>query len=322
MKRTTLPLSLLIIALWASLQPADVLSFSAPFMNMRKTLTLLLGALALGWMSVSMLLALHPAWLERRLGGLDKLYATHKWTGIGAVLLVVAHWLLILSPRTLAAWGWIETLGQRSHGRQEGFSLMHLAREMGEWGAWLMIVVGIVALLRFVPYGWFRKLHKAFPVAFLIGAFHSVVLLPDEMRLTPFGVLVVVLALAGSLIAVVSLSGRIGRSHRHTGTVASADLTPAGILDLKIAVGSDWPGHQAGQFALLTIDPKEGAHPFTIISNWQRGGQLQSHGLGGVQNRHYNRHRYDAEKLAALEALYALMVAEPGTVTPIRAARK
>ncbi|HSD16769.1 MAG TPA: integrase arm-type DNA-binding domain-containing protein [Thermomonas sp.] len=51
-------------------------------------------------------------------------------------------------------------------------------------------------------------------------------------------------------------------------------------------------------------------------------GQLQSHGLGGVQNRHYNRHRYDAEKLAALEALYALMVAEPGTVTPIRAARK
>ena len=274
MKRTTLPLSLLIIALWASLQPADVLSFSATFMNMRKTLTLLLGVLALGWMSVSMLLALHPAWLERRLGGLDKLYATHKWTGIGAVLLVVAHWLLILSPRTLAAWGWIETLGQRSHGRQEGFSLMHLAREMGEWGAWLMIVVGIVALLRFVPYGWFRKLHKAFPVAFLIGAFHSVVLLPDEMRLTPFGVLVVVLALAGSLIAVVSLSGRIGRNHRHTGKVASADLTPAGVLDLKIAVGSDWPGHQAGQFALLTIDPKEGAHPFTIISNWQRGGQL------------------------------------------------
>lgn len=47
-------------------------------------------------------------------------------------------------------------------------------------------------------------------------------------------------------------------------------------------------------------------------------GQLQSHGLGGVQNRHYNMHRYDAEKLAALEALYALLTAEPATVTSIR----
>ncbi len=34
---------------------------------------------------------------------------------------------------------------------------------------------------------------------------------------------------------------------------------------------------------------------------------LQSHGLGGVQNRHYNRHRYDAEKRAALEALHTLV---------------
>lgn len=50
-------------------------------------------------------------------------------------------------------------------------------------------------------------------------------------------------------------------------------------------------------------------------------GQLQSHGLGGVQNRHYNRHRYDAEKRAALEALFTLLTAAPATVTPIRGAR-
>jgi DNA replication protein DnaC len=36
--------------------------------------------------------------------------------------------------------------------------------------------------------------------------------------------------------------------------------------------------------------------------------QLQSHGLGGVQNRHYNRHNYMAEKRQALIVLERLLV--------------
>ena len=276
MKRIGLPLSLLIVVLWAALQPPEVLSFSAPFMVMRKALTPLIGALAFGWMGFSMLLALRPAWLERSLGGLDKLFKVHKWAGISAVLLVVAHWLLILSPRTLMAWGWIETVvrSKRPHG-SGGASLIGLAKEMGEWSAWIMIVIGIVALLRFIPYGWFRKLHKAFPVAFLIGAFHSVVLVPDSMIRTPFAVLVLAIALGGSIIAVQSLVGLIGRSRRHAGKVSSVTLTPAGILDLQIKPGSDWPGHQSGQFALLTLDRKEGAHPFSIVSDWTPDASLR-----------------------------------------------
>jgi len=47
-------------------------------------------------------------------------------------------------------------------------------------------------------------------------------------------------------------------------------------------------------------------------------GQLQSHGLGGVQNRHYDRHDYAGEKLAALEALHKLLTGEPAKVTQLR----
>ena len=269
MKRIGLPLSLLIVVLWAALQPPEVLSFSAPFMVMRKALTPLIGALAFGWMGFSMLLALRPAWLERSLGGLDKLFKVHKWAGISAVLLVVAHWLLILSPRTLMAWGWIETVvrNKRPHG-SGGASLIPLAKEMGEWSAWIMIIIGIVALLRFIPYGWFRKLHKAFPVAFLIGAFHSVVLLRDSMMSTPFGMLVIAIALGGSFVAVQSLIGLIGRGRRHSGKVSSITVTPSGIVDLQVKLAAGWPGHQAGQFVLLTLDRKEGAHPFSIVSDW------------------------------------------------------
>jgi len=40
-------------------------------------------------------------------------------------------------------------------------------------------------------------------------------------------------------------------------------------------------------------------------------GQLQSHGLGGVQNRHYDRHDYAAEKRTAVEALHKLLTGKP-----------
>ena len=50
--------------------------------------------------------------------------------------------------------------------------------------------------------------------------------------------------------------------------------------------------------------------------------QLQSHGLSGVQWRHYNRHDYHAEKLAALEKLRALMTEAPATVASLEEARK
>jgi len=46
-------------------------------------------------------------------------------------------------------------------------------------------------------------------------------------------------------------------------------------------------------------------------------GQLQSHGLGGVQKRHYNMHEYAAEKRAALTALFKLLTTKPAPVSSI-----
>lgn len=46
--------------------------------------------------------------------------------------------------------------------------------------------------------------------------------------------------------------------------------------------------------------------------------QLQSHGLGGVQARHYDRHDYLSEKRAALETLHHLLTGNGASVTPIR----
>ncbi|WP_251473564.1 tyrosine-type recombinase/integrase [Stenotrophomonas lactitubi] len=47
-------------------------------------------------------------------------------------------------------------------------------------------------------------------------------------------------------------------------------------------------------------------------------GHLQSHGLSGVQKRHYNFFEYDAEKRAAVEALLELLTGTGATVLPLR----
>lgn len=50
--------------------------------------------------------------------------------------------------------------------------------------------------------------------------------------------------------------------------------------------------------------------------------QLQSHGLGGVQNRHYNRHDYFDEKWDALVKLRDLVSSKRGTVVPLGTRRR
>jgi hypothetical protein len=52
--------------------------------------------------------------------------------------------------------------------------------------------------------------------------------------------------------------------------------------------------------------------------------QIQSHGLGGVQQKHYNRHDYSAEKRKALERWAAWLMAPPSkdNVVPMKRRKK
>ena len=49
------------------------------------------GILAIGAMSLALVLAMRPVRLEGLLGGLDKGYRLHKWLGITALVAAVIH---------------------------------------------------------------------------------------------------------------------------------------------------------------------------------------------------------------------------------------
>lgn len=270
MKRPLLLLALIPFGLWGIFALPDVLATNpSGFWGWRNILIVLSGLLALWWMSAGMLLAARPRWLEQRFGGLDKLYHLHKNIGIGAGILVLVHYLLEWLPKNLARAGWIAAPNRPHgpHGDPEPW--IHLAKEVGEWAGYILLALVVVALVKRIPYRYFRWVHKAFGLVFLAGVFHGLMLLPATFWQSPLGWLTAAFAAAGVVPALLSLSNRIARNRKYPATLENIQQHNDQVLEIVCRPQAGWPGHKAGQFLFADFgQPGEGAHPFTIASAW------------------------------------------------------
>jgi len=256
-------LSAMMLPLAAWLASLLLLEQGSGFFFWVHQLLIVTGMLALVLMAGIMLLALRLPAVERALGGLDKSYRLHKYGGIAAGILLGLHWLLQQSKHWAVDLGWV-TVGSRGpHG--SGFSIRSLAESVGEWAFYALLALILISLLQQISYRRFRLVHKAAGVIFLAGAFHSVVLLPAGWLFSPAGVITMIAAIVGGIAALFSLSGRIGTRRRQHGVITR--ITPLGndTLEVAIQLAQGWSGYRAGQFAFVTFDPSEGAHPFTVV---------------------------------------------------------
>ena len=281
-----MPTSIIQRALWAALlgltalwlwaeptpwpQPFHYFAFRASFMQYS-------GALAIGAMSVAMVLAVRPTWLEPHLRGLDKMYRLHKWLGITALVTSVAHWWLGQGTKWMVGWGWLvrPPRGPRPSPADQGVleawfgSQRHLAETVGEWAFYAAAVLMMLALVKRFPYHWFAKTHTVLAALYLALVFHSAVLVKFPYWGSALGVVLAVLMAGGSVAAVLVLGGRVGARRKVSAEVVSTMAYPGvNALHTTLRVGEGWPGHRAGQFAFVTFDPKEGAHPYTLASAW------------------------------------------------------
>lgn len=246
--------------------------------RLRGTLILGTGYLAITTMSLAMILAARPVRLETLLGGLDQFYRLHKRLGITGALLGLVHWLLEIVPKWMVGQGWLVRPPRRAGGAAastEPFKAWEgLAKELGEWGLYLVLALVVVALWKRIPYRYFAKLHRVLPAAYLLLAFHSIVFMPVGYWTALAGPLAALLIAGGVVAAALSLTGRIGFTRRALGHVDSLKLHEDRVLEVHCQLDTPWAGHQSGQFVFVTFDEREGAHPFTVVSAWRGDGHL------------------------------------------------
>ena len=235
------------------------------------------GVIAMGVMSLAMVLAVRPVWLERHLDGLDKMYRLHKWLGIGALVVGTVHWLWAKGTKWAVGWGWLTKPARGAGGGAAELGAIEAAlrgwrgtaETMGEWVFYGAVLLIVLALVKRFPYRLFAKTHKLLAVAYLVLVFHTVVLTKIDYWAQPVGWVQAVLLVAGTVSAVIVLLGRIGARRTAHGTIESLERFPTlHMLETTLLLDERWAGHQPGQFAFLTSSAAEGAHPYTIASAW------------------------------------------------------
>ncbi|MEC4748499.1 ferric reductase-like transmembrane domain-containing protein [Methylomicrobium sp. Wu6] len=277
MKRIKWSISALLLVLTSLWLLADTLA-PTPFtyFSFRTVLIQFTGVISMGAMSVAMLLAVRPKWLEPYLGGLDKMYRLHKWLGITGLAVSIIHWWWAQGTKWMVGWGWL-VKPARKPAANEAQGMMEtwlrgqrgLAESLGEWAFYAVVALIALALIKRVPYHLFTKTHKWLAAFYLILVYHTLVLFRFAYWSQPVGWCMAALMLGGTGAALIALSGRIGASQRTQGRIESLTYYPElRVLETSIQLQDDWVGHDAGQFAFVTSNKREGAHPYTIASAW------------------------------------------------------
>lgn len=247
----------------------DVLSASGPsggasLWTIRQEGLYLTGLLSIAMMSLAMVLATRPVWLERPLGGMDRAYRIHKWAGILGIGLGAAHWLVEMSDDVLKAL--IGRAGRLPKEKYIGLLevLRDAAEEMGEWAIYAALAMLALTLWKRFPYMVWRHMHRAMPVLYLMLAFHAALLAPQDYWTQPVGLLLAAMLAMGTAASLKSLTGSIGKDRQATGSIVSVARPANDITEVTCQLDAGWQGHRPGQFAFVTFDRIEGPHPFTI----------------------------------------------------------
>ncbi|WP_218139587.1 ferredoxin reductase family protein [Thalassotalea agarivorans] len=245
------------------------------FFSFRKVFIQFTGIVAILAMSIAILLSIRLAIAEKALGGLDKSYRLHKWMGIIALSFSVLHWLAVEGAKWLVKAGVL--VKPAHHHSEEAISSVeatlksykHLAKDLGEWGFYLSVALIVLALVKWFPYHLFRKSHKWLAILFLPLVFHSIVLFKFDYWSTFFGWLCLLVMLLATLGCILVLFNKVGKARKVEGKIISLTAYP-GVKAIQgtVLLDTGWAGHKAGQFAFVTSNQKEGAHPYTIASAW------------------------------------------------------
>lgn len=265
MKRWILGTAVLAALLWAISIPQGTL-IGLDFFDTRRQIMFFTGFVTFIMMAWVMVLALRLPVVERMVGGLDRVYRLHKWMGISAVTLALMHWAMGQIPKWLVQADVLVKPAKPAAASNgvPSFDWIGFAETVGEWAFYVVLFFVVIALLRKIPYHWFRRSHKLIAAGFLVLIFHSVILIPTNMWLTPAGILGAFAAIVGTIAALASLLNLIGKKRKHRGMVTVVERMPGNLMRIGCTLDGKGMSYQPGQFAFARFDGAKDAHPFSI----------------------------------------------------------
>ena len=228
---------------------APLISFSewAAFLG---TSGIVLSSTAMILMTVNIILATRPRWLEDYFGGLDRMYVTHRWTGTAAYGLLILHWFTFfeLPPESFGtALGSVALIGLSV------LVILSLAPRIPKLKEWIKI-----------PYDKWKLSHRFIGVFFIIGLIHYFFVHETS---TAADVYMLVFAFTGA--ALYLYRQLFQRSQvREPYTVSAVNHPAPNVTEVVLDADEGKPLiHQAGQFLVVKFDePLAEAHPYTISS--------------------------------------------------------
>ncbi|HHL8295395.1 TPA: ferric reductase-like transmembrane domain-containing protein [Escherichia coli] len=237
---------------------------------LRKEFILFSGVVAWVFMTLAIVLPLRLPALESMTGGLDKGFILHKWAGIITLTTGVLHWMMKIVPKWLAQQGWITPQQKIKHmagsAPEWSIELASMGQTIAEWAIYILIVLCIVSLSKKIPYHVFRYIHKIFPLIYLSITFHTLTILSKTSWWSSSSVLIIlILAVIGTVSAFISLFQQIGKNRKILATVILAECH-SDTIDITLQLEKPLY-HHSGQFAFVRFGDSPEQHPYTIASS-------------------------------------------------------
>ncbi|WP_296130461.1 ferredoxin reductase family protein [Pseudomonas sp. Ga0074129] len=227
------------------------------------SLSLILGTTALVYMAASCLLASRWRIVESAFGGLDRVYETHKWLGIWALVFASYHFVF---KANLDEWNSVAIVELPKYWTR-------LVRQLS------FIALGVIVLLalnRNIPYSQWRWWHKLSGPLFLIVILHWLSFKSPITLSSPSGIWLGAFCAVGVVAALYKLVlyPFVARAGEYRVVAVTRDK---GALHLTLEPRHKKFDFKAGQFAFLAMQQKglREPHPFTIASANTTNGQIE-----------------------------------------------
>ena len=201
--------------------------------------------------AANFLMATRAKWVEKIFGGLDKMYMIHRRSGIIAVILLIAHFIIV--PRDLVSF--------------------NIGKPLGFYALILILIGVIISAVPFfkkkLPYHKWINIHKLMGLFYVMAVIHAGMVhsLIKELPLTRVYVFGMAIIGIGAWIYRAFLYGLFNKKLDYT--VTSVNEMGNRITEIYLQNKSKALQYNAGQFAFFTFPEisKKEQHPFTISSH-------------------------------------------------------